>query len=751
MRKWLLVLVMAALVIPVVSFAQTAAPAAAPAGKEITEESLLFMDIPVVMTGTLTKIENNKIPAALTVITKEDIAITPARDIVDLLEVYVPGFQSMGHQWPRLGMRGIISDRDVKTLLLLNGKDINQRTMQGASVELNNWDLNDVERIEVIRGPGSVTYGPGAINGVINIVLKSGNDTQGLEAGTKYVSEYNSKGLYLSYGAKKENLDFYGYANLTRTNGVKNAKTYQISNARQGYLNGAVYRSDFLTEPQKQLYFDLNFAKEFKAWFKYSTCGQEEQNSPADMTVANGKVVPTRFGRRELCIFALNNTHDFSDKFNLKTDVAISQQNYADYYIYQTSKSYDEGIALSPVAGNSGNVNANLGERDYSFKTVGSYQLTESLQGSLGATYDYWDIVPAYGKDFISLQWGSARTPGGVPYETAYAKGFSTNSYAFLGELNWKLNQAVTLIGSGRMDKYEWSDYAYSPRLAVISELNKTNILKFIAQQSVRLPNMEDLLRANENNVSGQPEKLTSYELLYTNTDLAPWELTPSLNYTKTNLIGWIGKVGSVTEGTIGNLADKVEIANLELEAKRKANKVEFGASQIFTRLLGFTMSQGVARQGISYDQYNVSGFLKGTGELNLNNWSDYQTKLFATAKVADNIKVHGDLVAYWGYQGIKDSMYLYDQRYGTSNATWNALRSDLNSKGAGDPEYLLNLSAAYKVPMEKVELTTTVYAMNLLGFKRYWYSSGDSATYPGKIGWNEEPATLGIAIQSKF
>ena len=111
----------------------------------------------------------------------EMIKFTPARNIYDLIEVYVPGAIWMIHEeGPHMGIRGIIVNRNYKYLLLLNGRNLNNKGHFGAKSELEAWDLNDIERIEIIRGPGSVTYGPGAVGGVINIITYSTNNQTGV-------------------------------------------------------------------------------------------------------------------------------------------------------------------------------------------------------------------------------------------------------------------------------------------------------------------------------------------------------------------------------------------------------------------------------------------------------------------------------------------------------------------------------------------------------------------------------------------
>jgi outer membrane receptor protein involved in Fe transport len=80
-----------------------------------------------------------------------------------------------------MGLRGIISDRNDKYLLLVNGRSINQRTHMGAINEQDMVLLGDIHHIDVVRGPGSSLYGPGAVSMVINIITYNSDTFEGTE------------------------------------------------------------------------------------------------------------------------------------------------------------------------------------------------------------------------------------------------------------------------------------------------------------------------------------------------------------------------------------------------------------------------------------------------------------------------------------------------------------------------------------------------------------------------------------------
>ena len=100
------------------------------------------------------------------------------------MELYVPNMLRMGVSGgaPQGRLRGIVGGRNHKTLLLVNGRAMNQRTIFWAVSERFLPMLGDIEAIEVVRGPGSAVYGSSAINGVVNIRTATGASRPGTEA-----------------------------------------------------------------------------------------------------------------------------------------------------------------------------------------------------------------------------------------------------------------------------------------------------------------------------------------------------------------------------------------------------------------------------------------------------------------------------------------------------------------------------------------------------------------------------------------
>jgi iron complex outermembrane receptor protein len=166
------------------------------------DELLLFADMPVVISASRQARPINVSSVPVSVITADDIHYSGITSIADLLR-QVPGMDvsSIDRNTVAFGVRGLHHQASDRTLLLIDGRDGGYGVQGGADFGRLPLFVEDIERIEVVRGPGGAAWGANAFNGVINILTKAPENTLGLFA-TSTLNEFGDTYSHLRWGHK---------------------------------------------------------------------------------------------------------------------------------------------------------------------------------------------------------------------------------------------------------------------------------------------------------------------------------------------------------------------------------------------------------------------------------------------------------------------------------------------------------------------------------------------------------------------
>ena len=198
----------------------------------------------IVVTATRDTQEIRKAPANVTVITAEEINNSGATTVVEVLDklesVQIHTYSGNSSQ-AYIDMRGIGGDNPYgKTLVMLDGRRLNRTDM--ASINWLQTPVNTIERIEIVRGPGSVLYGDAAIGGVINIITKKGTGEP----------KFNAAVLMGSYGLNDERVGVTGatghwtYAVTGENNFTSGYRDRSKYSAQGGGFDGGYSANDLL-------------------------------------------------------------------------------------------------------------------------------------------------------------------------------------------------------------------------------------------------------------------------------------------------------------------------------------------------------------------------------------------------------------------------------------------------------------------------------------------------------------------------
>ncbi|HSV27327.1 MAG TPA: TonB-dependent receptor [Sedimentisphaerales bacterium] len=744
-----------------------------------------LMRIPV--SGSLTEMDPRRTPVSVTTITAEDIAITPARNLLDLIEIYVPGALWMSHSnGPQLGMRGIIADRNYKYLLLVNGIQINTGVSFGAISELSMWDMSDIEKVEVIRGPGSVTYGPGAIAGVISITTKNARTSPGTEIGAFYWNKYIARGAYIGSGhvGKGNEPDVYGYLsiseslglspNLLMTNGTD---AFFIGSPRNWRHEAATWMGSWFGDAHVKAHVQADLKNNWKMWARY-TEGPVPNNTSTSrtfdlrgwpaITQNMSRINPEDFfGIRERKLTtAAEYTKKLNEDYELEATVSFMSTD---------TKTINRWIQRSfpDIYRNHQDNLRNIGVWAAENKLFSRLQLnffpSDELQAALGFEFSRTHIGPGWGRDedegFKIYDMVSGPDSEGYPYVTQarylpLGSGWHANQHAVFGELNFDLNPQLSVILAARMDKHSYTDNMFSPRAAIAYEIKPGQFIKMVAQRSVRMNTEDELFRLHQTGLSVNPETLRTYELMYHVFGENGLTFKTAGFYNDHHVIAWDST--AVRNQPLGRL----RTMGLEIEGAYERNNFELGANHSFVQQIDWKLDSGVLNSAISYSDYYhaatrvVSGvthpvILSSTGN-DLNNYANHITKLFGTVRFLDGkLILHGNMKAFWEFPGNKNGFEML--RNAAENNVSNNIpvnlagirpledlgAFDLMINGNASLTYMLGESSSISVLLQNIP----IYGNN----KRYIYDTGIRRWEVERIAWIEEPMSIGVRFTARF
>lgn len=170
-------------------------------------EELMDVKLSIASKKALTSRES---PGIVTVITREEILNTGARDLLEVLTLLAPGigFGVDVEGVVGIGMRGIWG-HEGKILLMIDGQEVNEEQFATSQFG-NHYPVETIEKIEIIRGPGSAIYGGYASLGVINIISRA-NDLKGGFVSGHYAQtskDFANRTVAFGLGDRRDDLSF---------------------------------------------------------------------------------------------------------------------------------------------------------------------------------------------------------------------------------------------------------------------------------------------------------------------------------------------------------------------------------------------------------------------------------------------------------------------------------------------------------------------------------------------------------------
>jgi iron complex outermembrane receptor protein len=446
---------------------------------ELPLEALMNLEVPKVYAASKLEQETTEAPASTTIVTSDEIKKFGYRTLADVLQS-VPGFNvSYDRNYDYLGAEGIsLGDANNRILLLVNGHRVNNNLTDSAAIGTDFiLDIDLVDRIEIIRGPGAVLYGNNAFLGVINVITRQGGQINGVETSFDYGTFDTYKGR-VTFGQQFSNgVNLLLSGSIYESAGAGRLFYPQFDTPAQN--NGVAQNMDgdsFGSFFGSVGYRDFTFESAFNNREKVNPTAQYDTtfDDPRLRTIDDRGYT------------ALKYAHSFPEV------VDVTAQVYFDFYTHEI------GYPQSFAVGTNAPVSAFSTEHDTGEWWGTELQLNKTL----------WDrhvitLGGEYRDDFLQEQRISGQTPVISDRESygVYVQG----DFAVLTNLHF--NAGV------RYDQYGDFAPAFDPRLALIYNPLPGSTFKAIYGTAFRVPDFEELSDLRFQDI--QPEKITSYELVY--------------------------------------------------------------------------------------------------------------------------------------------------------------------------------------------------------------------------------------------
>jgi outer membrane receptor protein involved in Fe transport len=649
----------------------TAPPQAADANQPAAKKEDFFemsieqlMNVEVASTAALTPVSTRMAPAAVTTITQEQIQAAAPRSLFELLDIYVPNLQWVRNSWEadNMGLRGIMTDRDDKYLLLVNGRVMNERTHYGVISERDLPMVQDIHHIDVVRGPGSALYGPGAVSMVINIVTQNAETFQGTDVTVRAGAIEEFATTEIRHGQKFKDGDggVFLYAGVGDYHGANNSAApfimpHDLTGAGMSLPSDGTQEGEPLMHPKTpndgESYRDLPPLKfygqidrgDWSVWARYTRGGKQFVWDPQTLVCENwqygwGNNLPyedSGYGYQQATLF-VGKTTELGPQTTLDTSFSY------DLFDYQRrTDGWDTWF------------NEAYREDKYLGRAIVSHEFNKQHRVAFGAEVLHGE----YGYDPLGYPGGDAQTDQlGAPMPR-----WSSNLYSALGEYQWNINDQWTVFLGGRVDDHTYTNEMFSPRAALVFTPTERDTFKLMWSRSVRA-NYEEQLKLAAT-ASSEPEKLDSIELRAERRQNQHLDLAGSVFvHYNLKLIGF----DATTQQTIPVATQRDW--GFEVEAAYHTDKTRLGISHGFTKLYAFNLEPGA--------WVNVSAMAWGYGD-DLGRWANQITKINAQRKLDEQWTLDGSLRVYWGFPGCKDFTRYIHEAYAVGGVWPDSLAPD--------------------------------------------------------------------------
>jgi iron complex outermembrane receptor protein len=468
--------------------------------------------------------------SSMSIITSDEIKNFGYKTLGEALNSQSGMYLSNDKNYLYVGSRGFSrpTDYNNRIIIMIDGHIMNE-VVYGSAFMGNEMGINldNVEKIEIIKGPGASVYGSGAMLNIINLIMKKGAEIDGgtISAGT---GSFGKNDLSAIYGKKIKNTDI----SLSGTGGIYNGENYYFSE---------------LDAPETN--YGKSVGMDWEKYFGFQAAITHNDFKISTSISSRSKGIPTGAFGTNLTgdVESLDQRYyvETSYRKELKKNSSLLFRAYYDDYYYTGSYPSGGEDSFDASTGRWGGAEI-------------QYYLEAGKRNVLTAGAEYKYIFRNDYKDWTSDT-------------TYFNKNFPFSYYSISAQDQFKILNNLTLTAGLRYDHYSIFGHSTSPRIALVYKYSSASSLKFLYSEAFRIPNMYESFYESfndqESNPNIKPEKIRAAEFSWSNK--LSGSVSGSLSLYRFSIYNLINQVVDESNGlTIFRNIGKVIGAGAEYELK---------------------------------------------------------------------------------------------------------------------------------------------------------------------------------------
>lgn len=544
--------------------------------RNLPSEEDFLLELPVVLSATRLIQPVSEAPVATTIIDREMIEASGYTRIADLFRL-VPGMQVVYESGNDIAVtyHGLSDNHSRRMQVLIDGRSVYVPSTGGVPWADLPLLMEDIERIEVVRGPNAAAYGANSFQGIINIITRHASET----VGTLFKSGIGTDGYrkaVLRHGGSTGDLDYRVSLAYQQDDGFDGRYDSQHSNL-------VTSRFDYQAGINDLLQFQAGLSE-----------GPRLRGSEGNISSPPHR----RFSRNHFQQLSWQHIRGQGHESSLKFSHHFNDTNEA----YHTAGKLSFSGIMADV---STDINIDYTDQRYDLE------------------YQQSDVM----NDGIRLVWAANARRDTVQSDTYFntPDTIENNLYRLFGHFEWRIEPAWLLNIGGIVEKDDLTDWIFSPRLALNHHINPNHSVRISYTQATRTPVLfeeyiNEIAVINFINpplglyplqvLSSQgglkPEHITAYEIGYIAELLAKQlELDAKLSYEEmTHLIG--------TDKDVYQNLDDAYVSAIELEARyRPSSYARLIANYAYIDINSSDNSNDGLEKSAPRHSFTVFGMLK--------------------------------------------------------------------------------------------------------------------------------------------